>query len=130
MIHGRRSAPAFLGLALLTPGIAAATDVDAYQLETVRAEYRGSWNRAPGDCAPLSGRYRLPIAANEIEAGGDHFRSISIASDEGGGIGIVSRHAGPARIWTRVDGLKLSADGGTLTDDHAGRIVVRTRCRS
>lgn len=124
----RGYAAALPGLALLATGPAGATDIDPYWLGSIPAEYHGSWNSRPNGCRPLAGRYRLRIAANAIEAGGDRFETVNIGWNEGGGIGVVSRYVGPAKSWTRVDFFKLSADGSTLSNDHARRTIVRTRC--
>ena len=124
----RLHATALLGLILLAPGPAAAIDVDPYWLDSIPAEYHGSWNRAPGTCAPFTGRYRLTISANEIVAGGDRFRPEYIRWHEEGGISLVSRYVGPAAPWTRVDYLTVSPDGRVLTGEHARKTIVRTRC--
>jgi hypothetical protein len=126
--RGAMTGAALLGLVLLVPGHAAATDVDPYWLESIPAEYRGEWNLASGRCAPSTGRYRMRIEANEIQVGGDRFRTVNIGWSEEGGIGVVSDYVGPPRPWTRVDHLTVSRDGATLTDSHAGRTIVRKKC--
>ena len=114
--------------ALAAPAAVGAIDVDPYWLEKIPAEYHGRWNVAAGPCAPFAGRFRLEVAAKRLTVGRDSFVPQYVRWHEEGGISVVSRYAGPARPWTRVDYFVLSTDRRTLTDEHARRKIVRRRC--
>ena len=119
------------GSLLLAAGVAAATVVDPYWLEAIPAEYQGKWNSDPKACALFTGRGRMELSGRTLRVGGDDFKAEYVAWSEDGGIGVVSRYAGSAKpAWTRVDHFVLSPDRKRLIDDHAGRKLVRIRCRA
>lgn len=130
MISRTRSlANAALGLLMLAPSAAAAEDVDPYWLDAIPSEYHGRWNSNAQACAPFTGRGRIEISGRRLVVAGDMFEASYISSRDPGGVGVVSRYAGSAKpSWTRVDFLKLSADGKRMVNDHGRRKHVLYRC--
>lgn len=118
------------GFLLFAAGIAGSTTVEIGWLEAIPPEYHGRWNSDPKACAPFDGRGRIEISGQRLIVGGDAFKAdcISLAED-GEGIFVSSHYVGPAASWRRYDFFALSKDRTGLVNDHAGRKLMRRRCR-